>query len=90
MKGSSTGSEPAASSMCSQRTRCSSPSAVFTSTVLPSRMRAKPLMTCTSFFLSSAPTPPVRRLTMPSFQPTVRSMSIEGAAAEMPSGESPA
>jgi hypothetical protein len=64
------------------------PSAPVTSTVLPSRMRAQPRITCTPFFFSSAPTPPVRRLTMPSFQPTVRPMSMLGAAARMPSGES--
>ena len=58
-----------------------------TSTVLPSRMVAQPLTSLTPFFFSSAPTPPVSFLTMPSFQATVLSRSMRGALLVMPSGD---
>ncbi len=90
--GSSTASEPAASSRCSQLTRivgAVAPAGV-TLTVLPSTSVAQPLMTCTPFFFSSAPTPPVSLPTMPSFHFIVFARSMDGSATLMPIFESPA
>jgi len=94
MKGSAAGSDPVASSRCSQRMRWGAPALPLatgsTSTVLPSTMRAQPWTTVTLCFFSSAPTPVVSFLTMPSFQATLRARSSSGDWARMPSGESPA
>jgi hypothetical protein len=49
---------------------------VETWTVLPSTMRAQPLMTVTPCFFSSAPTPPVSRPTTSSFQRMVCARSM--------------
>ena len=88
-EGSGVGSEPAASSRFSHWMRRRPPSAVATSTVLPSSSVAQPRTTSTPFFFSSAP-PLVSLETMPSFQTTVRAMSMDGACTEMPSADSPA
>ncbi|MNV11350.1 hypothetical protein D3C71_1019120 [compost metagenome] len=90
--GSSTGTEPVASSRCSQVMRSVPPSsaAPAISTVLPSTIVAQPLISCAPFFFSSALTPPVSFLTIPAFHATVLARSSDGACTLIPSGEVPA
>jgi hypothetical protein len=86
--GSSTGTEPVAMTICSARISCS-PVSVSTTTVLPSRNRARPWMDFTPAFFNNPATPVVSRPTIRSFQAIVFFMSMAGSASEMPSGSLP-
>ena len=84
MKGSVTGSEPAAMIACSKETVTGALSPPFTTTWFGAVKRPVPATTVTLRCLARPASPPVRRLTTPSFQPRSLSMSMEGAAKDRP------
>ena len=83
--GNATGTEPVASTTCSALTTCG-PVSVSTRQVLPSTITAWPCRILTLCRFSSAPTPLVRRPTMPSFHSIVRAKSMVGRSTRKPNG----
>src|SRR6266851_4702027 len=79
--GSVVGTEPVASTTCSALTTCG-PVSVSTRQVLPSTITARPCRILTRCLFRSAPTPLVRRPTMPFFHSIVRAKSMVGRSDE--------